>query len=407
MARMTRGLLIRLAFEDLKRRPTRTLILALAFALATGSVFGVITVLLGIEGSLNAGFRRLGADLLVVPEPTLVNLTGALLTAEPTTHSIDARLAGELARIAGVSRVAPQTMLRLPAPDLGHGGSIDVTAFDPGHDFTVLPWLSERLERPLGHGDVIIGGGRSERIGAEVVLCGVPLKARGRLEITGVGPFDRGLFVTAETALSLANAVRVKAGTASAYDPGRVSALLILLDDGASAERVRFAVAQRSGVKVVAGGAPATSVRRGSSVLQASVLLLGLVFLLSSALLVGLLFSAIIAERSREIGVLFTLGCRSRQVVEVFLTEAAIATGLGGLFGVAVGTLLLLVFRRSVGFYFETIRISFAWPPLGTTIAAAALCVLLAAVVGLLGATVPAWNAGRRDPYDLIRSEAR
>ena len=72
-----------------------------------------------------------------------------------------------------------------------------------------------------------------------------------------------------------------------------------------------------------------------------------------------------------------------------------------------LGAGLLLVFRRSVGYYFETIRVGFAWPPLDTTAATAIACVLLAAGVGLLGAAVPAWFAGRREPYELIRGEAR
>ena len=121
MPRTTRRLYLRLALQDLSRRPTRTMLLALAVALGTGAVFGVLTLLLGIERSMTAGFRRLGADLLVVPEATLVNLTAALLTVEPTTETVDGRLADELSRVAGVGRVAPQTLLRLPAPGCGHG----------------------------------------------------------------------------------------------------------------------------------------------------------------------------------------------------------------------------------------------------------------------------------------------
>jgi putative ABC transport system permease protein len=254
---------------------------------------------------------------------------------------------------------------------------------------------------------VILGGRREERVGDTISICGMTLTAIGRLEVTGVGPFDHGLFVTDETVATLAGDCRDRPGGAPAYDPGRVSALLILLDDGATPERVRFAVAQRPGVKVVSGDSSAISIRRGSSALLGSVLLLAAVFLLSSCLLVGLLFSAIIAERSREIGLLIALGCRRRHVIRLFLAEAAIATSLGGLLGVALGAGLLLVFRRSVGYHLETIRVGFAWPPIETTAAAAVACILLAAGVGLLGAAVPAWHAGRQEPYELIRGEAR
>ena len=403
---MARRLYIRLALQDLSRRPTRTLLLALAVALGSGAVFGVLTLLRGIERSMTGGFQRLGADLLVVPEATLVNLTGGLLTVEPTTYTLDGRLADDLARVAGIDRVAPQTLLRIPAPGGGHGGSVDVIAFDPRRDFTVLPWLAQPADRPPRRGDVILGGRRQERVGDTIPLCGESLTAYDRLEITGVGPFDHGLFITYETAAALAGACRERPGAGPAYDPGRVSALLILFADGATPEQVRFAVAGRGGVKVVSGSSPATSIRRGSSVLLGSVLLLAAVFLLSSGLLVGLLFSAIIAERSREVGILMALGSRRRHVVRLFLAEAAITTGLGGVLGVGLGAGLLVMFRRSVGYYFETVQVRFAWPPLEMIAATAVACVVLATGVGLLGVAVPAWHAGRREPYELMRGEA-
>jgi putative ABC transport system permease protein len=404
---MARWLYARLALQGLGRRPTRTLLLALAVALGSGSVFGVLILVRGIERSMTAGFQRMGADLLVVPEAAMVNLTGALLTVEPTAHTLDGRLADDLARVAGVGRVAPQTLVRVPASGGGHGEWVDVIAFDPRRDFTVLPWLAQAPDRLPRRGEVLLGGRREERVGDMVTLCRETLRAYGRLEITGVGPFDHGLFVTYETAGTLADACRDRAGGVLAYNPDRVSALLLLLADGATPECVRFAVAQRPGIKVVSSGSRTTSIRQGSSVLLRSVLILAPVLVLSSALLVGLLFAAIIAERSREIGLLIALGSRRRHAVLLLLAEAAITTGLGGLLGVAWGAGLLLLFRRSVGYYFETVQVRFAWPSPGTMAAIAAGCVLLAAAVGLLGVVVPAWRVGRREPYELIRGEAR
>jgi len=407
MPRTISALHFRFAMQNLGRSRSRTVLLTLAAALGSGVVFGTLTVLRGIEQSMTAGLHRLGADLLVVPEATMVNLTAALLTVEPTSHTLDARLAGELARVPGVGRVAPQTLLRIPVVAGGHGGVVDVIAFDPQRDFTVLPWLGPAPNRAPRFGEAILGGRREERVGESVSLCGQTLTAAGRLEITGVGPLDHAVFVTYKTAASLADACRRSTRLTPAFDPDRVSALLILLADGATPERVRFAVAQKPGVKVVSGGSLQTSIRQGSSALIGGVLILALAFPLSSLLLVALLFSAIIAERSREIGLLIALGSRGRHVVRMVLAEAAITTGLGGLLGVGFGAALLLAFRRSLGYHLEVMRVNFVWPSLGTTAAIAVSCVLAAAAVGLLGAAVPAWRAGRREPYDLIRGEAR
>jgi putative ABC transport system permease protein len=343
---------------------------------------------------------------MVVPEATMVNLTAALLTVEPTGETLDGRLAEPLARLPGVARVAPQTLLRVPDPGSEHGGSVDVIAFDPGRDFTVLPWLATAPDRGLGRGEVLLGGRREERVGDSIAICGAELTAYGQLESTGVGPLDRGLLVTYETAADLAAACRGRVGGGFAYDPDRVSALLVLLAEGTTPERVRFAVAQRPGLKVVSGGSLVTSIRQSVSSLLGGVLVLAVVFLLIAVMLVGLLYSAIVAERSREIGLLLALGSRGRHVVRLLLAEAAVTTGLGGLLGVGLGAGLLLLYRRSVGYYFETVRVRFAWPSPGTMAAIAALCVLLAAAVGLLGVAVPAWRAGRREPHELIRGEA-
>jgi putative ABC transport system permease protein len=395
-----------LALQNLGRRRIRTILLVLAVALGSGAVFGALTLLRGFERSMTAGFHRLGADLMVVPEATMVNLTAALLTVEPTVETLDGRLAEELARLPGVARVARQTLLRVPNPGGEHAGSVDVIAFDPGRDFTVQPWLATAPDRGLRRGEVLLGSRREERVGDLIPICGAELTAYGQLENTGVGPFDRGLLVTYETAADLAEACRGRVGGGFAYDPGRVSALLILLAEGTSPERVRFAVAQRPGLKVVSGGSLVTSIRQEVSSLLGGVLVLAVVFLLIAVMLVGLLYSAIVAERSREIGLLMALGSRGRHVVRLLLFEAAITTGLGGLLGVALGAGLLLLYRRSVGYYFETVQVRFAWPSPGTMAAVAVGCVLLAAGVGLLGVAVPAWRAGRREPHELIRGEA-
>ena len=116
MPRTARRLYLRLAMQNLLKRRARTILLVLAVALGSGAVFGALTLLRGIERSMTAGFHRLGADLLVVPEATMVNLTAALLTVQPTAETLDAHLADELARLPGVARAAPETLLRRKKP---------------------------------------------------------------------------------------------------------------------------------------------------------------------------------------------------------------------------------------------------------------------------------------------------
>jgi putative ABC transport system permease protein len=281
---------------------------------------------------------------------------------------------------------------------------VDLVAFDPGRDFTVLPWIGEKLDRPMQPGDVIVGGRREEALGSSVTLSGQSLQVYGRLGLTGVGPFDRSFFVTFDTAAAMAESGRsLPPGEGVAGGNGKVSALLVRLAVGARPEQVRFAIAGIPGVKVVAGTSVFTSVRQVlTALLEGAVAFTGLV-LLVTMLSVGVMFSAILTERRGELGLLLAIGTRRRQLLRLILGEAVIVTTLGGLGGLLLGAGLLLAFQRSLGYWFETVGVPFRWPAPSVLALYALGCGLLAAVVGLVGAAVPAWRASRHEPFELIR----
>ena len=54
-------------------------------------------------------------------------------------------------------------------------------------------------------------------------------------------------------------------------------------------------------------------------------------------ILVSLLFSAIVQERYREVGLLRAMGAQPNQVMTIILAEAAVITALGGLAGLGFG----------------------------------------------------------------------
>jgi putative ABC transport system permease protein len=132
-----------------------------------------------------------------------------------------------------------------------------------------------------------------------------------------------------------------------------------------------------------------------------------LVQLVALLILVSLLFSAIIHERYREVGLLRAMGARPDQVMTIILTEAAIVTGLAGLAGLVFGVALLLIFARSLGFYFGQLGIPFAWPPLAILEISGGVAVAASAILGLAGAFLPAWRVCRKPPNALIQSEAK
>jgi putative ABC transport system permease protein len=400
-------MLASVALQNLGRREARTLLLLAAVAICSGAVFTGTVLMRSIESSMAVGFTRLGADMLVVPSDTLTNITAALLTAEPTDLTLDDGTIGRLEVIKGVQRAAPQLVFRTDASGYqGKTDSIDVIAFDPERDFTVQPWLEQRLNRPIRKGDVIVGGRRDDALGAELMLFGWPLTVYGKLGKTGVGTHERALFMTFETLADMRQTMQQTCGDKPPLEPHKLSGALLELAPGATTQQVRFAVlAKIPGVKVVSSESMLTPIRQGLSALLSGSLVLIAIMFLSAALMLSVLFSAIIAERKRELGLLRAIGARRRQIVAMLLMEAGVATAIGGVAGVVLGLLLMRVYEHSLVYYLEGMGIPFVWLDGGMISLIAVLCVVLTSLIGAGGALYPAWRASGVEPYALIRSD--
>jgi putative ABC transport system permease protein len=413
--RRDRRLLIRLAAQNLGRHRWRAILLGLAVAFGVGVGFAAFVAGWALNSGMTTSLSRMGADLAIVPKGTLVNITASLLTVQPTERTLDLGLAERLRAVAGVARVAAQRV----APIMADGRPASLVAFDPGSDFSVGPWLEERAPGPISADRVLLGGRVDGRLGRQILLCGMPFTVHGRLGKTGVGPFDASYFVSFDGLAAIAAFCRgsplsARAAAAQAVGAacvpdlalGRASAFLLQLAPGADPARIGFVLGQSPEIRIVEGNAVLTTTRQAVRLLLAGVGLFAGFQLVGSLILVALLFSAIVHERYRELGLLRAMGARHSQVMAIILGEAAIVTGLGGLGGLILGAVLLLSFARSLGFYFATLGVPFAWPPPGVLEASLALAVAASALLGLIGAFVPAWRVRRLPPSALIRTDA-
>lgn len=422
--RQDRWLLIRLAAQNVARRRLRAILLAAAVMLGVGIGFAGFVTGWALSEGIEASLARMGADLLVVPRNTLVNITANLLTVQPTDETLRSDLADHLAAMPGITRVAPQRLI----PVLIDGLPANLIAFDPARDFSVLPWLGRHRQGALGNGGVIAGSRVSGEPGADVTVCGKPMKVYGRLEKTGVGPFDESWFATFAAVADIAAFCRADRNTVAATAAGavaaafrhadsqaclpdlrldRVSAFLLQLGPGARIDEVRFALGQLPDVRIVEGNTVLTTSRQALGALLLGTGAFALAQLTALLIVVSLLFSAMVQERWREVGLLRAMGAKPNQIMTVILGEAAIITGLGGLAGLVFGAVLLLVFARSLGFYFGLLGVPFAWPPLPVLEGGAIAALVFSAVLGLVGAFLPAWRVRRMAPHVLIQGEAR
>ena len=100
-----------------------------------------------------------------------------------------------------------------------------------------------------------------------------------------------------------------------------------------------------------------------------------------------------VTERTREIGLRLAVGARGRDILQQFLAEAAMLTGLAGLIGVALGagaSSMLADMRQ--------------WP-FELSHAAMALAAVFSCAVGIFFGLYPALRAARLDPIEALRYE--
>lgn len=401
-----RRLLLSLALQNLGRRKARSLLLVAAVALGSGVVFTGAVLMRSIDRSMEVGFTRLGADMMVVPEGALTNITASLLVVEPTELTLDADTLAK-ANITSLGRIAAQKIVRVEHSGIGsHHETADLIGFEPDRDFTVQPWLAEKLNRPMQAGDVILGAARDGVLGAQLLIFGKPHVVYGRLGRTGVGTHERGVFMSFATLEALADAVGGHGTQREVLSPGKVTGFLAELAPGATPLQARFAILSSvKGVKVVAGDTTLSGIRQGLAALLDGIVALMALMFASTALMVSVLFSAIVTERRTELGLLKAIGARRGQVLGMMVTEAVVATGVGGLLGVVLGVLVMRLFERSLVFYLENVGVPFLWVDAPRMLVFALGAVTLACIIGALAVIWPAWRASRRDAYELVRGE--
>jgi putative ABC transport system permease protein len=121
---------------------------------------------------------------------------------------------------------------------------------------------------------------------------------------------------------------------------------------------------------------------------------LGAISLLVGGVGIVTIMTIAVNERTPEIGLLRAIGADRRQILLLFLGEAVVLAGLGGLTGLFFGAGIAWLLGELVPAL-----------PTHTPWQYALYAEILAATIGLLAGVLPASHAARLDPVEALRAE--
>jgi len=123
----------------------------------------------------------------------------------------------------------------------------------------------------------------------------------------------------------------------------------------------------------------------------------GIALLVAGIGIANTMYMAIL-ERTKEIGIMKAIGATNRNILEIFLIEAAIIGLAGGAIGVGLGT----VMSKILGLALESYGM-----PLKTvvTLQLALIGLGFSVVVGVVSGFMPARKAARLNPIEALRYE--
>ncbi|MDR3335539.1 MAG: ABC transporter permease [Treponema sp.] len=393
-----------IAKQNLTRKPFRAFCLITLVALFSLVLSGGSFLALSLMKGSKSLSDRLGADALLVPHGYEHKVEGALLRGEPNGFYFDGEVAQKLLGTAGVARASPQ--LFIATLDSSHCAfPVQMIGYDPDSDFVIAPWLMGTIQGGLVNGEVVIGSSIDAMVGDALVFFNTKYKVRGQLERTGMG-FDTSVFLNMETAHSALKEYMYYSGAEVPDAEHAVSVITADIDAGypvaefARTIRDRF---RKEQVGVVLTKTMFGSVAKGLHVFLVIIAILAGIWWLLSIGVLTIMFTVMLHERKRELGIYRALGATRKKLVFIILSESSIIS----LAGTCIGIILLVL----LGFPFvplieHTIAMPYLQPSPGMAVAILFLSGSLSFLTGTLASVHAASKIGRLATSAIIKEGA-
>jgi lipoprotein-releasing system permease protein len=410
----------RLARRYLRSRRTSS-VASLNTVISAGGVAVGVMALIVVLGVMN-GLRNDLRERILVANPHLRVLTfGAGLRMDDWRKVLQI-----IRKEPGVVAAAPEVISQAgitAGQDYGEG--VNLVGFDPDtgtHSVTSLPQsiqqgdLSFRTTKPNVDGGILLGARLANRLsvypGDVVTLVpvtqakmnpalGVAVPRFWRFEVTGL--FDTGMFQYDNQFVVVKMEVAQKfTGLGEA-----VSGIAVRVDDPDRAPQIGEQIEKRLGYPYRSLDWQTQNASLFSA-LQLEKLAMGLIIffimVVAAFNIVGTL-TMVVADKTREIGILRAMGLTSPAVARVFLLQGAVIGGVGTAIGLTAGLTVAYVVDKSGWIRINPAVYFIDHLPVHVEASDVLVVVLASLAIAVLATVYPSRAAAGLTPVDAIRHE--
>lgn len=400
---MIPGDLLKQTLRSVTGHRQRSLLTMLGITIGVGAVILLTSLGEGTRLYMLAQFTQFGTNLISV-NPGKAQTSGVPGALGGTIRPLTLEDSAALSRVRGVAEVVPMAMGAAAVERAGRERSVfvyGVTSAGP------QVWkTSTRQGRFLPPGDprggaplAVLGPtvkrelfGEASALGEHVRIAGRRFLVIGVMESKGqfLGfDIDDAVYVPVALALALFNRdelmeIDVMVGNASVTDSvaARLTETLRARHDGVE----DFTVTTQTGML--------ETLDRILRIVSLAVAGIGAISLLVGAIGILTMMWISVNERTEEIGLAKALGATSRQILLLFLAEAALLSTGGGLLGLGAGFAVA-----------GALRLALPGLPVRTPPEYVVAALLVSFAVGLVSGILPARRAARLDPVVALAAE--
>ncbi|KKG16896.1 ABC transporter permease [Methanosarcina sp. 2.H.T.1A.6] len=432
--------ILRIAFNMVKANKLRSWLTIVGVIIGIASVMAIVTTGEYFQEQVTKTMEDLGGDTITIVASYPFNFEDVEYSQESISENESGGGYGspgtyEEPKNPELTRKDVFTLRRIPGvqyinvnvetfADLEFGGkktSVYIRGVDPGvwPDITKKKVGEGRMLQPGDRTSVVIANelandealGRQIRVNQMILLNGKSYRVIGILAKDGgllgaLGGFGNSIFMPYEEIYSLSTTEEGDNGKKrNVYDSIEVKLYKNADYEGTLKEMEEvLRLSRRVDEKtqdfyVYSGKENMESVGKVISGLTAFLAFIaGISLLVGSTGIANTMFTSVL-EKTKEIGIMKAIGAQNKDIMLIFLCNAAMISLVGGIIGILLGTAVVQAILFLISMKMQT-PFEFALSIKGTIIAT-----LVSIIVGLIAGLVPAKNASELKPVDALRYE--